>query len=100
RIPHRPRTSRLRRDGNGRPYGLRRAAAGGGRPRVTIVSLGFVHTGFANAVTDPEARAALPARRDAMALDPATIADAIAYAVAQPDQVDVNEIVVRPTAQR
>ncbi|MFK8843822.1 SDR family oxidoreductase [Streptomyces sp. Ac-502] len=68
--------------------------------RVTIVSPGFVHTDFANAVADPDARAALLARRDAMALDPTSIADAIAYAVAQPDQVDVNEIVVRPTAQR
>lgn len=68
--------------------------------RVTIVSPGFVHTDFANSVADPETRAALLARRDAMALDPAVIADAIAYAVTQPGQVDVNEIVIRPTAQR
>ncbi|MFF6999574.1 SDR family oxidoreductase [Streptomyces sp. NPDC008313] len=68
--------------------------------RVTIVSPGFVHTDFVNAVTDPDARAELLARRDAMALDPTAIADAIAYAVAQPVQVDVNEIVVRPTEQR
>lgn len=68
--------------------------------RVTVVSPGFVHTDFVNAVADPDARAALLASRDAMALDPAAIADAIAYAVTQPDQVDVNEIVVRPTAQR
>ncbi|MFH8406992.1 SDR family oxidoreductase [Streptomyces sp. NPDC018019] len=68
--------------------------------RVTIVSPGFVHTDFVNAVADPDARAALLARRDAMALDPTTVADAIAYAVTQPDRVDVNEIVVRPTAQR
>lgn len=68
--------------------------------RVTVVSPGFVHTDFVNAVADPEARAALLASRDAMALDPAAIADAIAYAITQPDQVDVNEIVVRPTAQR
>ncbi|QLQ36561.1 SDR family oxidoreductase [Micromonospora robiginosa] len=68
--------------------------------RVTVVSPGFVHTDFVNAVADPHARAALVASRDAMALDPAAIADAIAYAVTQPDQVDINEIVVRPTAQR
>ncbi|PGH43158.1 NADP-dependent 3-hydroxy acid dehydrogenase YdfG [Micromonospora sediminicola] len=68
--------------------------------RVTVVSPGFVHTDFVHAVADPDTRAALLASRDAMALDPAAIADAIAYAVAQPDQVDVNEIVVRPTAQR
>ncbi|CAM2735599.1 Oxidoreductase [Streptomyces albus] len=40
------------------------------------------------------------ARRDAMALDPVSIAEAIAYAIGQPEQVDVNEIVVRPVAQR
>lgn len=68
--------------------------------RVTVVSPGFVHTDFVEAVADPDARAALLARRDAIALDPAAIADAIAYAVAQPDRVDVGEIVVRPTAQR
>jgi NADP-dependent 3-hydroxy acid dehydrogenase YdfG len=68
--------------------------------RVTVVSPGFVHTDFVNAVADPDARAALLERRDAIALDPVAIADAIAYAVAQPDRVDLNEIVVRPTAQR
>ncbi|AEW98322.1 SDR family oxidoreductase [Streptantibioticus cattleyicolor] len=68
--------------------------------RVTIVSPGFVHTDFVNAVADPDARAAMTARRDAIAMDPIAIADAIAYAIAQPDQIDVNEIVVRPTAQR
>jgi NADP-dependent 3-hydroxy acid dehydrogenase YdfG len=68
--------------------------------RVTVVSPGFVHTDFVNAVADPDARATLLASRDAMALDPTAIADAIAYAIAQPDQVDINEIVVRPTAQR
>ncbi|MFF2327358.1 MULTISPECIES: hypothetical protein [unclassified Streptomyces] len=72
----------------------------GRRIRPNGASSGFVHTDFVNAVADPEARAALLARRDAMALDPAAIADAIAYALAQPSRVDVNEIVVRPTAQQ
>lgn len=34
----------------------------------------------------------------AVALPASAIAEAIAYAVAQPAQVDVNEIVVRPAA--
>ena len=34
----------------------------------------------------------------AVALPASAIAEAIAYAVSQPSQVDVNEIVVRPTA--
>ncbi|MEU2081200.1 SDR family oxidoreductase [Streptomyces albus] len=68
--------------------------------RVTVVSPGFVHTDFVHAVADPGFRAEMLARRDAMALDPVSIAEAIAYAIGQPEQVDVNEIVVRPVAQR
>jgi NADP-dependent 3-hydroxy acid dehydrogenase YdfG len=77
--------------------GLRQEA---GDLRVTVVSPGFVHTDFVHAVADPQARAELLSVRDAIALDPAAIADAIVYAVGRPDRVDVNEIVIRPTAQR
>jgi NADP-dependent 3-hydroxy acid dehydrogenase YdfG len=34
-----------------------------------------------------------------MAIPPAAVARAIAFAISQPPDVDVNEIVVRPTAQ-
>jgi NADP-dependent 3-hydroxy acid dehydrogenase YdfG len=34
-----------------------------------------------------------------MAIPPAAIARAIAFAIAQPTEVDMNEIVIRPTAQ-
>jgi NADP-dependent 3-hydroxy acid dehydrogenase YdfG len=34
-----------------------------------------------------------------MAIPPEAIARAIAFAIEQPDDVDVGEIVVRPTAQ-
>jgi NADP-dependent 3-hydroxy acid dehydrogenase YdfG len=34
-----------------------------------------------------------------VAIPPAAIARAIAFAIEQPAEVDVNEIVVRPTAQ-
>lgn len=34
-----------------------------------------------------------------MAIPAAAIAEAIAFAIGQPDNVDVGEIVVRPTAQ-
>jgi NADP-dependent 3-hydroxy acid dehydrogenase YdfG len=38
-------------------------------------------------------------QRDAMAVPPDAIARAIAFAIEQPPEVDVNEIVIRPTAQ-
>jgi NADP-dependent 3-hydroxy acid dehydrogenase YdfG len=44
-------------------------------------------------------RAQLERSRDAFAMPPAAIARAIAFAIEQPPDVDVNEIVVRPTAQ-
>jgi NADP-dependent 3-hydroxy acid dehydrogenase YdfG len=36
----------------------------------------------------------------AHSIPPEAVADAIAYAVGQPDGVDVNEVVVRPVQQR
>ncbi|AMJ64377.1 SDR family oxidoreductase [Hymenobacter sp. PAMC 26628] len=77
--------------------GLRQEA--GAHLRVTVISPGFVHTNFADGVTNPEVKAQLEAARDAMALPPAAIARAIAFAIAQPASVDVGEIIVRPTAQ-
>ena len=37
--------------------------------------------------------------RDQFAISPDAIARAVAFAIEQPADVDVNEIVVRPTAQ-
>jgi NADP-dependent 3-hydroxy acid dehydrogenase YdfG len=77
--------------------GLRQEA--GAHLRVTGVSPGFVNTDFAGSIGDPEVRAQITQRRDAMAIPPEAIARAIAFAIEQPDDVDVGDIVVRPTAQ-
>jgi NADP-dependent 3-hydroxy acid dehydrogenase YdfG len=77
--------------------GLRQEA--GGSLRVTVITPGFTRTNFAESVTNPEVRAQLERSRDAFAMPPAAIARAIAFAIEQPPDVDVNEIVVRPTAQ-
>nr|WP_030720860.1 SDR family oxidoreductase [Streptomyces sp. NRRL F-2580] len=75
--------------------GLRQESAGD--VRVTLVSPGVTESELADGISDPQAREAMKAYR-AVALPASAIADAIAYAVAQPPQVDVNEIVVRPVA--
>ncbi|MEW1724225.1 SDR family oxidoreductase [Streptomyces sp. NPDC093109] len=75
--------------------GLRQESAGD--IRVTLVSPGVTESELAESVSDPEAREAMKTYR-AVALPASAIADAIAYALAQPPEVDVNEIVVRPTA--
>lgn len=77
--------------------GLRQEA--GENLRVTLISPGFVHTDFAESMTDPAVKAQIIAARDKLAIPPESIARAIAFAIEQPDNVDVGEIVVRPTAQ-
>jgi NADP-dependent 3-hydroxy acid dehydrogenase YdfG len=77
--------------------GLRMEA--GEKLRVTIISPGFVNTNFAEGVTDPEVKTQLENARDKFALPPEAIARAIVFAIEQPSDVDVNEIIVRPTAQ-
>ncbi|MEV6567963.1 SDR family oxidoreductase [Streptomyces kronopolitis] len=75
--------------------GLRQESAGD--IRVTLVSPGVTESELADGISDPAAREAMKAYR-AVALSASAIADAIAYALSQPPQVDVNEIVVRPSA--
>jgi NADP-dependent 3-hydroxy acid dehydrogenase YdfG len=77
--------------------GLRQEA--GEKLRVTIISPGFVRTEFVDTIPDPEVRAQLAAARDRIAIPPEAIARAIAFAIEQPADVDVGEIIVRPTAQ-
>ena len=59
----------------------------------------FVGTHFAESMTDPGTRAAIQKRMDEIALEPAAIARAMAFAIEQPDDVDVGDIVVRPSVQ-
>ncbi|MFD3929444.1 SDR family oxidoreductase [Streptomyces sp. NPDC058614] len=77
--------------------GLRQES--GGSMRVTTVSPGMTATDFAEASTNSEVRADITKMRDDIAIPPEAIARAIAFAIEQPDTVDVNEIVVRPAAQ-
>jgi NADP-dependent 3-hydroxy acid dehydrogenase YdfG len=77
--------------------GLRQEA--GDKLRVTIISPGFVHTNLADSMTNPEVKAQIVGTMDKMAISPDAIARAIAFAIEQPADVDVNEIIVRPTAQ-
>jgi NADP-dependent 3-hydroxy acid dehydrogenase YdfG len=77
--------------------GLRQEA--GNKLRVTGVSPGFVKTNFADSITDAAIRAQIRERSEAIAIPPDAIARAIAFAIEQPHEVDVSDIVVRPTAQ-
>ncbi|NLS20802.1 SDR family oxidoreductase [Rhizobium sp. P40RR-XXII] len=65
--------------------------------RVTCIHPGVVESELADTITDPVAAEAMKTYR-AIALKPDAIARAVRFAIEQPEDVDVNEIVVRPTA--
>jgi NADP-dependent 3-hydroxy acid dehydrogenase YdfG len=64
--------------------------------RVTCVHPGVVESELADTITDP-ATAAMMQEWRAIALKPDAIARAVRFAIEQPKDVDVSEIVVRPT---
>ena len=71
----------------------------GDKLRVTIISPGFVRTELPQLMTDPQVKAQILDAMHKIAIPPDAIARAIAFAIEQPPEVDVGEIVVRPTAQ-
>ena len=71
----------------------------GDKIKVTIISPGFINTTFVDTVTNTKIKEELISLRDKFAISPNVIAEAIVYAIDQPTNVDVNEIIIRPTAQ-
>ncbi|RAO01351.1 SDR family oxidoreductase [Micromonospora noduli] len=67
--------------------------------RVTLVSPGYTHSELTQRGGDPQIQAAARAAADELGMPATAVADAIAHAIAQPDTVDVNEIIMRSTAQ-
>lgn len=70
----------------------------GGYIRCTIISPGAVATELTNSISDPEASRNIDQLKQ-IAIEPEAVARAIVYALEQPQEVDVNEILLRPTAQ-
>uniref|UniRef100_UPI00387F520B SDR family oxidoreductase n=2 Tax=Pseudoalteromonas mariniglutinosa TaxID=206042 RepID=UPI00387F520B len=71
----------------------------GANLRVTGVSPGFVKTQFTDSMTDPVMKEKVKVAMDIMGMSPDAIARAVIFAIDQPDDVDVGDIVIRPTAQ-
>lgn len=67
------------------------------RIRVTVISPGVTESELADSISDETARGAMRDFRR-IAIPATAIARAIAYAIEQPADVDVSEIIVRPTA--
>ncbi|MEO9326201.1 SDR family oxidoreductase [Nocardioides sp. C4-1] len=67
--------------------------------RVTTISPGVVESELASTITDPGAAELMRTYR-AAAIPADAVARAVSFALGQPADVDVNEIVVRPARQR
>ncbi|WP_037368416.1 SDR family oxidoreductase [Amycolatopsis orientalis] len=67
--------------------------------RTTTVSPGFVRTELADSIDDPAERERTQRRFEEFALDPAAVARAIAFAIEQPEDVEIGDITIRPTVQ-
>lgn len=65
--------------------------------RVTVISPGTTRSELAETITDPKARDEMAAFRS-ITIESEAIGRAIAFAVSEPGDVDVSEIIVRPTA--
>ncbi|WP_405594218.1 SDR family oxidoreductase [Streptomyces sp. NBC_01092] len=67
--------------------------------RTTAISPGYVRTDLADSMPDPHIRQRIRENMDAVGIDPAAVARAVAFAIEQPDDVEIGEINVRPTVQ-
>jgi NADP-dependent 3-hydroxy acid dehydrogenase YdfG len=72
-----------------KPYGL----------RTTIISPGAVESELPGSVTEADVATNVRANYEANAIPADSFARAVAFAISQPDDVDINEILFRPTKQ-
>ncbi|MEI9963420.1 MAG: SDR family oxidoreductase [Caulobacteraceae bacterium] len=67
--------------------------------RTTIISPGAVDTELPNTTTEPDVARGVRALYDQVAIPADSFARVVEFAMSQPDDVDINEILYRPTAQ-
>jgi NADP-dependent 3-hydroxy acid dehydrogenase YdfG len=67
--------------------------------RTTVISPGAVVTELLDTISEPDVAEAVRKRTAAIALPAESFARAVAFAISQPEEVDVNEILFRPTRQ-
>ena len=67
--------------------------------RVTVIEPGAITTELTDHITDPASKQANKTATAEMGIPAQDIADVIAFAVARPQRVTLNEILVRPTVQ-
>jgi len=71
----------------------------GGLYRVTNISPGFVNTELIDHIKDEVTRVAMKERSLQIAISPEDIAAAVVYAISQPKNVEIGDLVIRPSVQ-
>lgn len=66
--------------------------------RVNTISPGVINTGWADKVSDPEGRK-VAQELTKIAISPQDVANAVVYALNQPRNVTINDLIVSPTKQ-
>ena len=67
--------------------------------RTTVISPGAVATELPDSVTEPDVAEGIRKFYEQNAIPAESFARAVAFAIGQPDEVDINEILFRPTRQ-
>jgi NADP-dependent 3-hydroxy acid dehydrogenase YdfG len=67
--------------------------------RTTIISPGAVSTELIQGISEPDIAKALKERVAKIGISPDSFARMVAFAISEPEDVDVNEILFRPTVQ-
>lgn len=70
-----------------------------GTIRTTSISPGFVRTELADSIDDPRMRERIRESMAGFGIAPEAVARAVAYAVEEPDDVEIGELTIRPTRQ-
>ncbi|HEV7596204.1 MAG TPA: SDR family oxidoreductase [Gemmatimonadaceae bacterium] len=67
--------------------------------RTTVISPGAVESELIDSITEPDVKKGMQAFYDATAIPADSFARMVSFAMSQPDNVDINEILFRPTKQ-
>lgn len=70
-----------------------------GAIRITGISPGVVKTDFAKHIKNEEMKTIITKNMENLAISPDAIANAVIYAISQPKDVEVGDIVIRPSKQ-
>ncbi|MGC5743759.1 SDR family oxidoreductase [Chryseobacterium sp. NFX27] len=70
-----------------------------GEIRITGISPGVVKTDFADGIKNDQMKSVIKDNMEKLAISPVAIANAVIYAMEQPSDVEIGDIVIRPSRQ-